>query len=55
MPVIWIILCVAAAILAVLADFPEYAQPKMYIGAGLIHDNFEAMKNMAFDLVLDNI
>lgn len=40
---------------AALADFPEYAQPKMYIGAGLIQDNFEAMKNIAFDLVLDNI
>lgn len=36
-------------------EFPEYALPKFHMARGLIHDNFEAMKNIAFGTVLDSI
>ena len=36
-------------------ELPAYALPKFYIAQGLIHDNFQAMKNIAFDNVLDSI
>ena len=36
-------------------ELPAYALPKFYVAQGLIHDNFQAMKNIAFDNVLDSI
>lgn len=34
---------------------PDYAMPKFHIARGLIHDNFQSMKILAFDYVLDSI
>lgn len=36
-------------------EFPDYLIPKTYIGKGIIHDNFEAMQNIAFDFIKDSI
>lgn len=36
-------------------EFWEYAVPEVYFGKGIIHDNFEAMKHIAFDCVMESI
>lgn len=36
-------------------ELPDYAMPEFHVAHGLMHDNFEAMKVLAFNQVLDSI